>query len=86
MRIEKAVNLINKADADALILFNESNMHYFCGFSPSEGIIFILKDGTAYQTGLKRYNPANKGKLDNISEVADKILGITINDHKSKLF
>lgn len=44
------------------------------------------KDGTAYQTGLKRYNPANKGKLDNISEVADKILGITINDHKSKLF
>ena len=55
MRIEKAVNLINKADADALILFNESNMHYFCGFSPSEGIIFILKDGTAYHIVDSRY-------------------------------
>lgn len=55
MRIEKAVNLIKKTDADALILFDESNMHYFCGFSPSEGIVIILKDGTGYHIVDSRY-------------------------------
>lgn len=55
MRIEKAVKLINDINADALILFNESNMHYFCGFSPSEGVVFILKDGTGYHIVDSRY-------------------------------
>lgn len=73
MRIDKAVNLIKNKGADALILFDESNMHYFCGFSPSEGVVFILKDGIGYhivdsrytetaqnhakETGLKVYEP-----------------------------
>lgn len=55
MRIEKAVKLIKNTGADALILFNESNMHYFCGFSPSEGVVFILKDGTGYHIVDSRY-------------------------------
>ncbi len=55
MRMNKAVNLINMTGADALILFDESNMHYFCGFSPSEGVVFILKDGTGYHIVDSRY-------------------------------
>ena len=44
------------------------------------------QDGTVYQTGLQYYDPSTKGQLTSIPEVSDKILGITINDHKSKLF
>lgn len=43
--IEKCLNIINALDSDAMILFNEANMHYICGFSPSEGIVLITKKG-----------------------------------------
>lgn len=55
MRIDKAIKIIEEKEADALILFNESNMHYFCGFSPSEGVVLILKDGGAYHIVDSRY-------------------------------
>ena len=55
INIEKAVNLINSDGADALILCDEANMHYMCAFSPSEGYILILKDGTAYHIVDSRY-------------------------------
>ena len=55
MRIEKAVSLINEVNADALLLLNESNMHYFCGFSPSEGVVLIFKDGQAFHIVDSRY-------------------------------
>lgn len=58
MRKEKAVELINNLNADALLLLNESNMHYFCGFSPSEGVVFILKDGEGFHIVDSRYTEA----------------------------
>lgn len=58
MRKEKAVKLINNLNADALLLLNESNMHYFCGFSPSEGVVFILKDGEGFHIVDSRYTEA----------------------------
>lgn len=58
MRIEKAVDLIRHLNADALLLLNESNMHYFCGFSPSEGVVFILKGGEGFHIVDSRYTEA----------------------------
>jgi Xaa-Pro aminopeptidase len=55
MHLEKVTELINKNGADAIILFNESNMHYLCGFSPSEGVIVVTKDGTGYHIVDSRY-------------------------------
>lgn len=55
MRINKAVELIKKFSADALLLLDESNMHYFCGFSPSEGAVLILKNGTGFHIVDSRY-------------------------------
>ena len=55
INIEKAVKLINEKEADALLLCNEANMHYMCAFSPSEGYILILNDGTAYHLVDSRY-------------------------------
>lgn len=55
MHTEKIINLINENDADALILFDESNMHYACGFSPSEGVVFITADVQGYHIVDSRY-------------------------------
>lgn len=55
MHLNKIVDLVNKNGADAVILFNESNMHYACGFSPSEGIVIITKDGSGYHIVDSRY-------------------------------
>lgn len=52
---EKAFNLITEMNADALLLFDEANMHYFCGFSPSEGMVFFTADGGAYHIVDSRY-------------------------------
>lgn len=38
INIEKTTKLIQEKGCDAVILFNESNMHYLCSFSPSEGV------------------------------------------------
>lgn len=54
-RTEKAVKLLNELNADALLLVNESNMHYFCNFSPSEGVVLILKNGDGYHLVDSRY-------------------------------
>lgn len=55
MNKEKAIRLINELGADAILLLNEANMHYMCGFSPSEGMVFITKDGGAYHLADSRY-------------------------------
>ncbi len=52
---EKAISLINELNSDAILLLNEANMHYFCGFSPSEGMVFITGDGGAYHIVDSRY-------------------------------
>lgn len=55
MKIENTYKLINDNNADALILFDENNMHYICGFSPSEGVIILTADGTGYHIVDSRY-------------------------------
>lgn len=55
MKLDKITKLIGNFGADALLLLDESNMHYLCGFSPSEGIVFILKSGSAYHIVDSRY-------------------------------
>lgn len=38
MHTEKMMNYVKTAGADALLLLDEADMHYVCGFSPSEEI------------------------------------------------
>lgn len=58
MNFEKAIKLINNLNADAIFLENEANMHYFTGFSPSEGAVIITADGDAYHLVDSRYTVA----------------------------
>lgn len=58
MRIEKCLKLIDDLNCDALLLLNESNMHYLCRFSPSEGVILLLKNGECYHIVDSRYTEA----------------------------
>ena len=55
MKINHSTNMINSLECDALLLLNESNMHYLCGFSPSEGAVLLLKDGNGYHFVDSRY-------------------------------
>lgn len=55
MRINNTYDLIRKNNADALILFDENNMHYICGFSPSEGVVLLTNQGVGYQIVDSRY-------------------------------
>lgn len=55
MRTEKALEILKDFNCDALLLVNESNMHYFCSFSPSEGAILIFGDGTEIHLVDSRY-------------------------------
>ena len=57
-RTANACELLKELDADALMLLNESNMHYFCGFSPSEGVVIILKNGEGLHFVDSRYTEA----------------------------
>lgn len=71
MNFKKSVNLIKEIDCDALLLLNESNMHYLCGFSPSEGIILLLKNGDCYHIVDSRYTETacNYAKSTNINVI-----------------
>lgn len=53
--IKKCVDILENLGADAMLLLNEANMHYLCGFSPSEGAVLIFKDGSAYHLVDSRY-------------------------------
>lgn len=55
INIEKTTKLIQEKGCDAVILFNESNMHYLCSFSPSEGVIIVTKSGNSYHIVDSRY-------------------------------
>lgn len=71
MNFKKCVNLINELNVDALLLLNESNMHYLCGFSPSEGVILLLKNGDCYHIVDSRYTETacNHAKQTNINVI-----------------
>lgn len=53
--IEKCVNILKRKGADALVLLDEANMHYLCGFSPSEGMVIILNNDDAFHLVDSRY-------------------------------
>lgn len=55
MNIEKISNLVRENSCDAVLLLNESNMHYACGFSPSEGAVLITNQGYGYHIVDSRY-------------------------------
>ncbi len=55
MHAENVYNMIKENNADALLLFNESNMHYVCGFSPSEGAVFMTSNHIGYHIVDSRY-------------------------------
>lgn len=55
INIERVAKLVNDKKCDAIILFNESNMHYICSFSPSEGVIIVTKGASAYHIVDSRY-------------------------------
>ena len=55
MNKEKAFKLLKELNSDAILLVDEANMHYMCGFSPSEGMVFITADGGAYHIVDSRY-------------------------------
>ena len=52
---EKCINILNSKGGDGLILLNEANMHYLCGFSPCEGMVVILKNGDTFHLVDSRY-------------------------------
>ncbi|MCC8072997.1 MAG: Xaa-Pro peptidase family protein [Clostridiales bacterium] len=60
MNIEKIANLVSENNADAVLLFDESNMHYACGFSPSEGVVLITADAVGYHIVDSRYTQTAK--------------------------
>ena len=63
--IQKCINILNSKNADALVLINEANMHYICGFSPSEGMIIVKKNGEAYHLVDSRYTEVAQSNAKN---------------------
>lgn len=63
--IQKCINILNSKNADALVLINEANMHYICGFSPSEGMVIIKKNGEAYHLVDSRYTEVAQSNAKN---------------------
>lgn len=90
-KIESILQLLKRNQADAILLLNESNMHYTCGFSPSEGAVLITGEGSGYHIVDSRYTEAAKqhSKMTglNVIEItnrfSDEILKI-VNRHNIK--
>lgn len=78
MNINKCLAIIDELNADALLLCNEANMHYICGFSPSEGRIVVIKDGSAYHFVDSRYTEIarehSKENGLNVIEINEKFI------------
>lgn len=89
--VEKCINIINELQADALLLCNEANMHYICGFSPSEGMILIFKNGNAFHLVDSRYteiaeqNAAQNGlRVIEIDKKFSEHISALLNENKAK--
>ncbi len=63
--MEKAKCIFDATDTDAVLLINESNMHYFCGFSPSEGVVLIINGKCGYHLVDSRYTECAEGYAKN---------------------
>ncbi|MFQ8958105.1 MAG: aminopeptidase P family N-terminal domain-containing protein [Eubacterium sp.] len=88
--IEKCIKIINESSADAIVLCDEANMHYLCGFSPSEGIVAVFKNGDGFHSGSAIYTNgagARKGSALTVIEIQknfNETLRDIINEHKAK--
>lgn len=75
--IEKCTKILESKGANALVLVNEANMHYLCGFSPSEGMVVIFSNGNAYHLVDSRYTEiANRYSKNNglrVIEISESI-------------
>lgn len=75
--IEKCTKILESKGANALVLVDEANMHYLCGFSPSEGMIVIFSNGNAYHLVDSRYTEiANRYSKNNglrVIEISESI-------------
>ncbi len=93
MRIKKAVEILEKLECDALLLLDESNMHYYCGLSPSEGAVVIFKDGSGIHLVDSRYTEAaenhSKSTGLNVIEInapfADEFASICIKNNLKRI-
>ena len=66
---EAVINILTQKNADALLLTSEVNMHYFCGFSPSEGMVLLTADA-GYHIVDSRYF---QGITANVFAVTDAV-------------
>ena len=89
--IEKCIKIINESSADAIVLCDEANMHYLCGFSPSEGIVAVFKNGDGFHIVDSRYTQtaqehAKESALTviEIQKNFNETLRDIINEHKAK--
>lgn len=89
--IEKCVNILKRNGADALVLLDEANMHYLCGFSPSEGMVVVLKNGDTFHLVDSRYTETAEShaketglKVIEFKRSYYEELAKIINDSKSK--
>lgn len=55
MHTEKMMNYVKTAGADALLLLDEADMHYVCGFFPQRGHDLGDTDGCVPAGGLSLY-------------------------------
>ena len=61
--LEKAKQILSQKNADAMLINSEVNMHYFCDFSPSEGIVLITKSD-CYHIVDSRYTETAKNHAE----------------------
>ncbi|MCH5314303.1 MAG: aminopeptidase P family protein [Eubacterium sp.] len=73
-RTENISNIAINKNADAVILLNEGNMHYACGFSPSEGVVIITNDNTSYHIVDSRYTET---AINHSAETGMNVIEIT---------
>lgn len=76
--ITKCINILKAKNADAMVLLNEANMHYLCGFSPSEGMVVIFQNGNAFHLVDSRYTEA--------AIAHSKYTGLTAIEYSKSLF
>lgn len=71
--IQKCVDILSDLGADALVLFDEANMHYLCGFSPSEGVVLVFSNGEGYHLVDSRYTETAIAHSDDTGLTAREI-------------
>lgn len=84
MNLQKTISLLEASEVDGLLLCNEANMHYICGFSPSEGMILITPNG-GYHFVDSRYTETAKIHAEKSGLIVEEISGSFIDALKTKI-